>query len=62
MLRPRRDWWAASDAPSAGLAPCKMLISLFRQRDEGVRPQRGPQDQGVCPTNPAVVAMVLSSS
>ena len=23
---------------------------FFKQRDEGVRPQRGPQDQGVRPT------------
>ena len=40
-----RDWVgrpprSAADAPVGLLAPCKMLMSLFRQRDEGV--PRGP--------------------
>ena len=45
-----RTPWSAADALVGLLAPCKMLIPLPRMRDEGVRPQRGPQDQGVRPT------------
>src|ERR1022692_500532 len=45
LSRERRDWWggppwSAADAPVGLLAPCKMLMSLFRQRDAGV--PRGP--------------------
>ena len=40
-----RTPWSAADDHVGLLAPCKMLISLFRQRDEGV--PRGP---GVRPT------------
>jgi hypothetical protein len=50
-----RTPWSAADTPVGLLAPCKMLMSLFRQRDEDVRPQRGPQDQGVRPTKQRVV-------
>src|ERR1017187_2865984 len=35
-----RTPWSAADAPVGLLAPCKMPISLYRQRDEGV--PRGP--------------------
>jgi hypothetical protein len=35
-----RTPWSAADAPVGQLTPCKMLMSLFRQRDEGV--PRGP--------------------
>ena len=38
----------AADAPVGLLAPCEMLMSLFRQRDEGV--PRGP---GGPPHSPA---------
>ena len=37
-----RTPWSAADAPVGLLAPCKMLISLFRQRDGAV--PRGPCD------------------
>jgi hypothetical protein len=41
---PEKLWggppWSAADAPVGLLVPCKMLISLFRMRDEGV--PRGP--------------------
>jgi hypothetical protein len=47
-----RTPWSAADAPVGLLAPCKMLTPSFRLRDEGVHPQRGPQDQGLRPTNP----------
>ena len=43
---------SAADATVGLLAPCKMLISLPGQRDEGVRPQKGSQDPGVRPTKP----------
>jgi hypothetical protein len=33
-----RTPWSAADAPVGLPVPCKMLMSLFRQRDEGVRP------------------------
>src|ERR1022692_4748324 len=46
------DPGSAADAPVGLLAPRKMLMSLCRLRDEGIRPQRGPQDQGVRPTRP----------
>ena len=35
-----RSPWTAADAPVGLLAPCKLLIPLFRLRDEGV--PRGP--------------------
>jgi hypothetical protein len=35
-----RTPWSAADAPVGLLAPSKMLMSVFRQRDEGV--PRGP--------------------
>ena len=35
-----RTPWSAADAPVGLLAHCKMLMSLFRLRDEGV--PRGP--------------------
>jgi hypothetical protein len=35
-----RTPWSAADAPVGLLAPCKMLMSLFRQREAGV--PRGP--------------------
>src|ERR1035441_10775671 len=35
-----RTPWSAADAPVGLLASCKKLMSLFRQRDEGV--PRGP--------------------
>ncbi len=44
------DPWARVRRPVGLLASCTMLQSSFRLRDEGVRPQRGPQDQGVRPT------------
>jgi hypothetical protein len=52
---------SAADAPVGLLTPCKVLTSLFRQRDEGVRPQRGPQDQGVRPTTSAGFAALAKT-
>jgi hypothetical protein len=45
-----RTPWSAADAPVGLFAPCRTPTRLFRLRDGGVRPQRGPQDQGVRPT------------
>jgi hypothetical protein len=46
---------SAADAPVGLFAPCIMPISLLRMRDEGARPQRGPQKQGTRPTNSAEI-------
>ena len=40
-----RTPWSAADAPVGLLAPATIPIPSFRLLDEGVRPQRGPQDQ-----------------
>src|ERR1019366_432251 len=55
-LAPRglRDWWGGPPgprpmAPVRLLAPCKMLMLLFRQRDEGVLAQRAPRPGGSAP-------------
>jgi hypothetical protein len=41
-----RTPWSAADAPVGLLAPHRMLMSLFRQRDEGVLAQRAPRPGG----------------
>ena len=49
-----RTPWSAADAPVGLLALCMVLISLARQRDEGV--PRGP---GVHPTMRSVLLTIL---
>jgi hypothetical protein len=52
-----RTPWSAADALVGLLAPCKVLIPLFRMRDEGVpRGPGGPPHQLI--SIPAQVAQV----